>query len=112
MTNYAISQITRNHDLHYTCFVIKSFQHKGLERFFRRGETKGILAQHVGRVQRILDLLDDASDPQELKIPGMFLHPLKGDRKGQWAMSVSGNWRITFAFDGEDVIVVNLEDYH
>ena len=49
---------------------------------------------------------------QELAIPGMFLHPLKGDRKGQWAMTVSGNWRITFAFDGEDVIVVNLEDYH
>jgi proteic killer suppression protein len=57
-------------------------------------------------------LLDDAADPQELKIPGMFLHPLKGDRKGQWAMTVSGTWRITFAFDGEDVIVVNLEDYH
>jgi proteic killer suppression protein len=92
--------------------VIKHFQHKGLERFFRRGETKGIQAQHQQRIQRILDLLDDASEPQELAIPGMFLHPLKGDRKGQWAMTVSGNWRITFAFDGEDVIVVNLEDYH
>jgi proteic killer suppression protein len=98
--------------LHYTGTVIKSFQHKGLERLFRRGETKGILAQHVGRGQRILDLLDDAADPQELKIPGLFLHPLKGDRKGQWAVSVSGNWRITFASDGEDVIVVDLEDYH
>ncbi len=92
--------------------MIKHFQHKGLERFFRRGETKGIQAQHQQRIQRILDLLDDASEPQELAIPGMFLHPLKGDRKGQWAMTVSGNWRITFAFDGEDVIVVNLEDYH
>jgi proteic killer suppression protein len=92
--------------------VIKHFQHKGLERFFRRGETKGMQAQHQQRIQRILDLLDDASEPQELAIPGMFLHPLKGDRKGQWAMTVSGNWRITFAFDGEDVIVVNLEDYH
>ena len=92
--------------------MIKHFQHKGLERFFRRGESKGIQAQHQQRIQRILDLLDDASEPQELAIPGMFLHPLKGDRKGQWAMTVSGNWRITFAFDGEDVIVVNLEDYH
>ena len=92
--------------------MIKHFQHKGLERFFRRGETKGIQAQHLRRIQRILDLLDDAADPQELNIPGMFLHSLKGDRKGQWAMTVSGNWRITFAFDGEDVIVVNLEDYH
>ena len=68
-------------------------------------------SQHVGRVRRIVDLLDDAADPQKLKIPGLFLHPLKGDRKGQWAVSVSGNWRITLAFDGEDVIVVNLEDY-
>ena len=92
--------------------MIKNFQHKGLERFFRRGETKGIQVQHQQRIQRILDLLDDACEPQELAIPGMFLHPLKGDRKGQWAMTVSGNWRITFAFDGEDVIVINLEDYH
>ena len=92
--------------------VIKSFQHKGLERLFRKGETKGIQAQHTEKVQRILDLLDDASRPDQLKIPGMHLHPLKGDRKGQWAMTVSGNWRITFAFDGEDVIIVNLEDYH
>lgn len=92
--------------------MIKSFQHQGLERFFRRGETKGIHAQHLGKVRRILDLLDDAASPEELKIPGMFLHPLKGDRKGQRAMTVSGNWRITFAFDGEDVMVVNLEDYH
>ncbi len=65
--------------------MIRHFQHKGLERFFPRGETKGIQAQHQHRIQRILDLLDDASVPQELKIPGMFLHPLKGDRKGQWA---------------------------
>ena len=92
--------------------MIKHFQHKGLERFFRRGETKGIQAQHQQRIQRILDLLDDACEPRELAIPGMFLHSLKGDRKGKWAMTVSGNWRITFAFDGEDVIVVNLEDYH
>ena len=92
--------------------MIKSFHHKGLERLFRKGETKGINAQHVARLQRILDLLDDAACPDDLKIPGLFLHPLKGDRKGQWAVTVSGNWRITFAFDGEDVIIVNLEDYH
>lgn len=92
--------------------VIKSFRHKGLDRFFRKGETKGIQAQHAGRIGRILDALDEASSPEQLKIPGMHLHPLKGDRKGQWAMTVSGNWRITFAFEGEDVVVVDLEDYH
>ena len=92
--------------------VIKSFQHRGLERFFRKGDARGIQAQQAGRIGRILDALDEASSPAQLNIPGMYLHPLKGARKGQWAMTVSGNWRITFAFEGEDVIIVNLEDYH
>lgn len=63
-------------------------------------------------MERILGLLDEAGSPEQLNIPGLFLHSLKGERKGDWAMTVSGNWRITFRFDGEDVIVVNLEDYH
>lgn len=92
--------------------MIKRFRHKGIERFFRKGDRKGIQAQHVNRIERILALLDEADTPEQLNIPGMYLHPLKGDRKGEWAMSVSGNWRITFRFEGEDVIVVNLEDYH
>ena len=92
--------------------MIKSFLHKGLERFFRLGEARGIHPQHQGRIGRILDLLDAAGSPNDLAIPGLSLHPLKGERKGQWAVSVSGNWRITFAFDGKDVIIVNLEDYH
>lgn len=92
--------------------MIKSFRHKGLERFFRKSDAHSIQAQHAGRIERILDLLDEASSPKQLNVPGMFLHPLKGERKGQWAMTVSGNWRITFRFEGEDVIAVNLEDYH
>ena len=92
--------------------MITSFRHKGLERFFRKADSKGIRSQHIGRITRILDLLDDASTPEQLNIPGLFLHPLKGGRKGEWAMTVSGNWRITFRFEGEDVGAVNLEDYH
>ena len=92
--------------------MIKSFRHKGLERFFRKGDSKGIQAQYAGRIERILAVLDEANTPEQLNIPGMYLHPLKGDRKGEWAMSVSGNWRITFSFEGDDVIIVNLEDYH
>lgn len=92
--------------------MIKSFRHKGLERFFRKGDSKGIQAQHAGRIERILAVLDEANTPEQLNIPGMYLHPLKGDRKGEWAMSVSGNWRIAFSFEGDDVIIVNLEDYH
>ncbi|WP_310452861.1 type II toxin-antitoxin system RelE/ParE family toxin [Sulfuritalea sp.] len=92
--------------------MIKSFRHKGLERFFRKNDSRGVQAQHASRVGRILSLLDEASSPEQLNIPGLFLHPLKGERKGEWAMTVSGNWRVTFCFDGEDVIAVNLEDYH
>ena len=73
---------------------------------------QGVQAQHVSRITRLLDLLDDASAPEQLNIPGLYLYPLKGSRKGEWAMSVSGNWRITFRFEGEDVTDVNLEDYH
>lgn len=92
--------------------VIKRFRHKGLERLFRKGESQGIQAQQVSRIIRILDLLDDASSPEQVNIPGLYLHPLKGGRKGEWAMSVSGNWRITFRFEGEDATDVTLEDYH
>ena len=92
--------------------MIRSFRHKGLARFFERSETKGIQAAHAPRITRILDLLDAASGPEDMKIPGLGLHPLVGDQKGRWAVSVSGNWRITFAFDDGDAIDTDLEDYH
>ncbi len=92
--------------------MIKGFRHKGLEKFFRKGDRKGIQAQHADRIDRVLALLDVANSVSQLAIPGLYLHPLKGKRKGEWAMTVSGNWRITFRFDGEDVSLVNLEDYH
>ncbi len=92
--------------------MIKDFRHKGLERLFRKGDARGIQTQHAARIARILDLLDDASTAEQLNIPGYYLHPLKGARKGEWAMTVSGNWRITFRFEGEDAVDVNLEDYH
>lgn len=92
--------------------MIKSFRHKGLERFFRKSDARGVQAQHLSRIQRILTLLDEASAPGQLDVLGMFLHPLKGPRKGDWSMIVSGNWRITFRFAAEDVIIVDLEDYH
>ena len=60
----------------------------------------------------MLDLIDSATEVKQLDIPGMHLHPLKGQRKGAWAMSVSGNWRLTFRFVGEDASDLNLEDYH
>jgi len=92
--------------------VIRSFRHKGLERYFRKGERKGIDAQHELRIRRILDRLDASIRPDDMNLPGYRLHGLKGDRKGLFAVWVSANWRITFGFDGGDAVNVNLEDYH
>ena len=92
--------------------MIKGFRHKGLDRFFRKNDVRGIQAQQAARISRILDTLDGASTAEQLNIPGYYLHPLKGDRKGEWAITVSGNWRITFRFEGEDAVDVNLEDDH
>ncbi len=64
------------------------------------------------RLRWQLDLIDQATTVEQLEIPGLHLHPLKFERKGEWAMTVSGNWRITFRFVGEDATNVNLEDYH
>ena len=92
--------------------MLKTFKHKGLEGFFSEDNRRLLNPQHVERVKRILDLLDNATKVEELNIPGYGLHPLKGDRKGEWSMKVSGNWRITFRFEDGHAFDVNLEDYH
>ena len=92
--------------------MIRGFKHKGLERFFRRGDYRGVPAQSAARIERILDRLDAAMRPDDMNLPGYRFHSLKGDRAGRFAVAVSGNWRITFAFEGEDATQVDLEDYH
>ena len=92
--------------------MIKSFRHKGIERFFKKDDARGINAKHAPRIRRILDLIEEASAVEQLDIAGMHLHPLKFDRKGEWAMTVSGNWRIAFRFVGENATDLILEDYH
>jgi len=92
--------------------MIKGFRHRGLERYFLRGTKAGIQAKHEKRIRLILARLHACTSPRDVDLPGLRLHPLKGKRKGSWAVSVSGNWRITFAFDGADVIDVDYEDYH
>jgi proteic killer suppression protein len=92
--------------------VIISFVHKGLERFYRSGKTSGIQSKHVKRLRLILTNLDQAESPDDMDLPGLRLHELKGNRKGIWSVSVSGNWRVTFRFTGKDAEVVNYEDYH
>jgi proteic killer suppression protein len=92
--------------------VIISFVHKGLERFYRSGKTSGIQSKHVKRLRLILTNLDQAESPDDMDLPGLRLHELKGNRKGIWSVSVSGNWRVTFRFTGKDAEIVNYEDYH
>lgn len=92
--------------------AILRFRHKGLERFFTKGSAAGIQAKHRVRLRLILGRLSVASEPRDMNLPGLDLHPLKGKRKGTWAVKVSGNWRITYSFRGKDVENVDYEDYH
>ena len=92
--------------------MIRDFRHKGLERFFRKSDHRGIPGRSQARIERILDRLDAALRPDDMRLPGYKFHALSGDRAGDYAVTLSGNWRITFAFDGEDATGVDLEDYH
>ena len=92
--------------------MIRSFRHAGLERFFRSGSKAGILPAHADRLGYRLQVLDFAKSPADMNMPGWGLHSLAGDLKGHWAVKVSGNWRLTFTFEGEDAILVDYQDYH
>jgi proteic killer suppression protein len=92
--------------------MIKTFKHKGLELFFTKGSFRGIPAQYAARIERMLDRLDASKEAEDMNMPGYKFHMLKGDRKSEFAVSVTGNLRITFEFNQEDAINVGLEDYH
>ena len=92
--------------------MIRSFRHRGLQRFYERDDASRIHAAYRKKVARILTNLDEARSPADMDFPGLRLHPLTGDLKGFWSVTVSANWRIVFRFDGEDVVDVDLIDYH
>jgi proteic killer suppression protein len=92
--------------------MIKSFRHKGLRRFYETGSTAGIQAAHAKKIRLELTALDTAATIEDMAISGFRLHPLKGNRKGEWAIFVSGNWRITFEFRDGHAYQLNYEDYH
>jgi len=83
-----------------------------LAKFFESGSRSGIQARHANRLRLILGRLHAATTAQDMSLPGLRLHPLKGSRKGTWAVWVSGNWRVTFRFVGGDAELVDYEDYH
>ena len=92
--------------------MITSFIPPGLERFYKTGNSSGIQAKHAKRLRLILTNLDQAESPNDMDLPGLRLHELKGSRKNIWSVTVSGNWRVTFRFIGRDAEIVNYEDYH
>ncbi len=92
--------------------MIQSFRHKGLAKFFKTGSNAGIRPEHAMRLQLILAQLDAAIAPAEMAAPGFRFHPLKGDLAGSYAVSVSGNWRVVFRFEGPHVFDVDYLDYH
>jgi proteic killer suppression protein len=92
--------------------MIRSFRHAGLEKFFLTGSKAGIQPAHAVKLNRQLTLLNTARDATRMNVPGWNLHPLKGDLLNHWSVKVSGNWRMTFTFDGEDAILLDYRDYH
>lgn len=92
--------------------MIKSWQHKGLKLFYETGSTAKINAQYADKLHDILQVLDAATAPEEMNLPGLKFHRLKGDLKGFYAVTVRANWRVIFKFEGQDAILVDYQDYH
>lgn len=94
------------------CAMIKSIRHKGLRKFFEAGTTAGVQASHAKRLRMQLAALDTAQTIEDMNIPGFALHPLKGEMRGRWSISINGNWRLTFEFQDGNAYVLDYEDYH
>lgn len=92
--------------------MIRSFRHKALRRLYRNDDTRGLAREHAPKLRDILALLDAASGPADLDLPGLRPHPLKGALKGFYAVTVWANWRVIFRFEGGDAVDVDYLDYH
>ena len=92
--------------------MIQSFRHKGLRKLFETGSTAGVQVSHSKRLRMQLAALDTAHSIEDMDVPGFALHPLKGSMRGRWAVSVNGNWRLTFEFKDGNAYVLDYEDYH
>jgi len=92
--------------------MIRSFRSKALRRFAESGDGSKLSVQNTDRIRRILLALDASKSADQMNVPGFRFHALKGKFKGRYAVDASGNWRITFAWNGDDAVEVDLEDYH
>lgn len=92
--------------------MIRTYRNKPLKAFAEKGDTRKLAVRQTDRVRLILAMLEAARSPRDMDMPGLKFHSLAPGQKGRWSVWVNGNYRITFAFDGEDAIDVDLEDYH
>lgn len=93
--------------------AVRSFLHKGLKRFYEQGDRRGLAPDQVKKLTNMLTLLDEALQPDDMGVyPGWRLHPLKGDLKGYWSLTVTGNWRLVFRMEFGDAYDIDLIDYH
>lgn len=92
--------------------MIKSWQHKGLKLFYDTGSTAKIQRKHADKLHDILQALDFATAPQQMNLPGLEFHALKGNLKRFYSVKVNANWRIIFAFEDKDAILIDYIDYH
>lgn len=92
--------------------MIRRFRHRGLKRLYEDEDGRGLRADQIGRIRRVLAYLDRATEPQDMDLPGWRLHPLKGELSGFWSVTVTANWRVVFRFEAGDVTDVDYVDYH
>jgi proteic killer suppression protein len=92
--------------------VIKSFRHSGIEKYFTTGSKAGIQPSHAAKLSVQLFQLNRSKAAADMNAPGWGLHPLRGELADHWSVKVNGNWRLTFAFEGENAILVDYQDYH
>lgn len=93
-------------------WCVVNIRHKGLRELYERDSGRRLPAHFVPRLRYLLTMLDEARHPRDMDRPGLRLHPLKGERSGQWSVWVSGNWRLVFRFEAGEAVQVDLVDYH
>lgn len=108
---FSLHMIDKSFLSHYTVVVIRSFRHRGLKRLWE-GDPSRVSAALRDRLENVLSVLDAASNPRDLDLPGYRLHPLKGELTGVWSVTISGNWRVTFRMENGNALEVDLTDYH
>ena len=112
MPQLDLGSIDARHATGYNFSVIRSSRHRGLKALYEGRTPARVNPEHIAKLRRILILLDRSNRPEGMDLPGLRLHRLKGELRGSWAVSVTGNWRVWFRFEDGDAVEVDYGDYH